>query len=104
MVMTSILPTEVGGEYNKQRIMYLNSEIEKVVKEEGGKFVNLERHFMVGSSINRDLYKNESCGLLHINEKGARIAIHTINDELMKMGLDGIIEDFRRDSLFYNRR
>ena len=59
---------------------------------------------MKGTSINRELYKNEKCGLLHLNEKRARIAIETINSALVKLGLKEIIEDFRMGSLSHQRR
>ena len=104
MIVTSILPTDVGGEYNKQRITYLNSKIKDEVEREGGKFIDLDRHFITDNRINKELYKTESCGLLHINEKGARVVIRTINSELKKMGLNEIIEDFRRDTHPYRRR
>ena len=104
MVITSILPTDVGGEYTKQRIVYLNSKIKKEVEDEGGIFIDLDKHFITNNYINKDLYRREKCGLLHINDNGAKVVLRTVNDKLKKMGLNEITEDFRRDSPIYRRR
>ena len=94
VVITSILPTDIGGHGVARRVKAINENLGRVVTEEGGTFLDVTEFFIKHGKLVTTLYKQERQGHLHLNEAGAKILTHKINEAILKLGGKEIIEDF----------
>ena len=99
VVVTSILPTDIGGSRVAKRVDEINRSLRRVVAEEGGTFLDMTDFFMKNGRIIESLYKREHQGYLHLNEKGASVMTHKINQTIIELGGREIVEDFPFPSL-----
>ena len=95
VIITSILPTDIGGRRVAERIQYINDTLAREVVKEGGHFIDLTKYFVRHGILTGSLYRQERTGLLHLNADGARVMTHKLNEELIKMGMQEMVEDFR---------
>ena len=101
VIVTSILPTDIGGYDLNRRVDTINLALSRVVQEEGGIFIDVTHHFMKAGNLVSNLYRKERYGFLHLNAEGANLMAHKINETVKKGGGREIIEDFCRQSLWY---
>ena len=85
VIFTSIIPADLGDPGLILYIDDLNREIEAVVQKEGGFFLNLHDYFAKGNMINRNLYKLERDGYLHLNEHGGKTLMHLIESKVHEL-------------------
>ena len=100
VIVTSILPTDIGGYELNKRVNEINMALSRVVPTEGGIFMDMTQHFVKDGYLVRELYSRERHGLLLLSAAGANIMAHKINETVINQGGREIIEDFRSQSLW----
>lgn len=73
VVFCSIIPANLGDYDLQECIKELNELIEVRVIEEGGEFLNLQKHFEWKGRLSTYLYGEETCGYLHLNMDGNKV-------------------------------
>ena len=99
VIITSILPTNIGGYAVAKKIEDVNTALKNVVEEEGGIFADATHYFLKNGKIVEDLYHRDKWGLLHLNAQGGMVMTHLINEAVIESGGNHIVENFRTPSL-----
>ena len=96
IIVTSILPTDIGGSRTMDRITKVNQNLKLVVNEEGSKFIDLQELFVRSTNsqidldnsrpyLNRHLFQRENGCHLHLNDKGNIVFAKMLEAEMNKL-------------------
>ena len=87
LVLVSVIPSPCSNDTDKYLFKYVDEEMKNYANQSGGKvsFLNLNKNFITGNTINMDYYDQRENEPVHLSEKGASMVAETLKNFLAKL-------------------